>query len=469
MPDQGDPVRGVEERFAAAVEPGRPSGAPADADLARDLEIAAMLRALRPALSADADAKARVRARVMAALAADASPDSDPRGGPADPATPRLAASDSAPTEHLPVVPPAEGQPGTPADAPGGVASADPTTAMPSGVTAEAATTAGPSTSVLAEPDPVKALRPRRRRRHALPSRPSGRPGAPSARSRILFVGAAALLAVVAVAGGGIFASRDAVPGDALYGIKRAAEAAGGIFAAGDARGQRDLDLAVTRLDEIERMARSGAADPVLLQTAFQDFDAATSAGSRLVLTGADADHSAADLAAWSTQQTARLSALRGALPASAQPNADDSLYLLDRVHRRAVALAARASCPDPASGTVDDIGPMPATGPCGTARSTTGAASSEPSATDPAARTAPGSSSAQEPGAATPPQQDGGTDPGLVPGVSVGTSGDDGTSQAPTTTPAPPSGKNVDVPLPLPVPITVPPLVPGRPGVTLG
>ena len=47
MPDQGDPARGIEERFAAAVELGRPSGLPADDDLARDLEIAAMLRANR--------------------------------------------------------------------------------------------------------------------------------------------------------------------------------------------------------------------------------------------------------------------------------------------------------------------------------------------------------------------------------------------------------------------------------------
>ena len=73
----------------------------------------------------------------------------------------------------------------------------------------------------------------------------------------------AAALAVLAIAGGSVFASRDAVPGDALYGIKRAAEAAGGIFAGGEAaRGQHDLDLATTRLDEIERMARDGATDP---------------------------------------------------------------------------------------------------------------------------------------------------------------------------------------------------------------
>ena len=71
----------------------------------------------------------------------------------------------------------------------------------------------------------------------------------------------AALFAVLALAGGGVFASRDAVPGDPLYGIKRAAEAAGGIFAGGTSAELHDLDIAVTRLDEIERMARDGVTD----------------------------------------------------------------------------------------------------------------------------------------------------------------------------------------------------------------
>ncbi len=454
MLDQGDPIRGAEERFAAAVELGRPTSPPADAAadpaLARDLEVAEMLRALAPALSANADVKARARARVMAALAADGPSDSSTLAGDRFADGRRLPSPDSAPTEQLPVVTPAPEAP----------AEAAPVTA---------AHAAGPSTAVLTEPDLAKALRPRRRRRHALPSRPGARPGTPGIRSRIMVVGAAALLAVVAIAGGGIFASRDAVPGDPLYAIKRAAEAAGGIFASGDAsRGQRDLDLAVTRLDEIERMARSGSPDAALLQSSFQDFDAATSAGSRLVLSGADADHSTADLVTWSTQATARLSALHGALPASAQPDADDSLRLLDRVHRRAAALQARASCPESTSGAVDDLGPLPATGPC--ARAATAGTSA---GTNPAARTAPGSSNPQEPGAATAPQQqqqDGGSDPALLPGVNVRTSSDDDT--APTTTSAPNSAggkKNVDVPLPLPVPITVPPLVPGKPGLSLG
>src|SRR5436190_6104481 len=105
MPDQGDPLWGAEERFAEAVEPGRPSGPPAealDSELARELEIAGMLRALGPGFSASADAKSRVRARVMDALALDGPP-SD--GGGLAAARPADSAPSAAPTERLPVVP----------------------------------------------------------------------------------------------------------------------------------------------------------------------------------------------------------------------------------------------------------------------------------------------------------------------------------------------------------------------------
>ena len=255
MPDQGDPIWGAEERFAEAVELGRPSGTPADdPDLARDLEIAGMLRALGPGFSPSADAKARMRARVMGALAVDGPPSDGggiavgrPHGERFGRRTHRAAAGRRART--------------------GRRASrrhrCAPCPARPPKPPTRSSRATRRRTTVLAEPDLSRAARPRRRRRHALPSRPAARPATPSLARRVVTVGMAAALAVLAIAGGSVFASRDAVPGDALYGIKRAAEAAGGIFAGGEAaRGQHDLDLAATRLDEIERMARDGATDP---------------------------------------------------------------------------------------------------------------------------------------------------------------------------------------------------------------
>jgi Domain of unknown function (DUF5667) len=468
MPDQGDPMWGAEERFAEAVELGRPSNGPVDAELARDLEIAEMFRALGPSLSAGSDAKARVRARVMAALAVDGPPSNggsrapearlsapETLSAPQELSAPqKLSAPDSTPTEQLPVIP-AEGEPFD--DAPEDDTPA--TTRL--AVTARSAD-ADRSTAVLSEPDILKALRPGRRRRHALPSRPSARPAAVAAsmRRRVMVVGAAALLAVIAIAGGGVFASRGSLPGDPLYGIKRAAEAAGGIFAGGNAsKAQRDLDLASTRLDEIEEMVHESA-DPELISSAIQDFDDATTSGSRLVLSGDDAEHTYADLATWSTRAAARLSALRSSLPASTQSAADDSLRLLNRVHQRATALAARSSCSQVTSGAVDDLGPLPATGAC-VARTATGGSAP---ASDPAARRVSGSSNAQETGRpSSTPQRDGSSDPAVAPDASAGTSPDDESGSTKTTTEAPPSSKNAGLPLPLPIPITVPPLVPGK------
>jgi len=446
MPDQGDPIRGAEERFAEAVELGRPSSTPADdPDLARDLEIAGMLRALGPGLSPSADAKARMRARVMSALAVDGPPSSG--GGIAVGRHDEGAAG--APTEVLPIVAPAPPE------------SVEPTPLRAVPAAAEA-TEAG--TAVLAEPDLTRAVRPRRRRRHALPSRPAARPGTPSLARRVVTVGMAAALAVLAIAGGSVFASRDAVPGDALYGIKRAAEAAGGIFAGGAAaRGQHDLDLAATRLDEIERMARDGATDPAAYASAFQEFDNATRAGTRQVLAGADPDRSAGDLARWATQQTARLSALRASLPSASQSDADDALRLLDRVHDRAVAVAARSGCAQVTANATDDLGPLPAQGSCTASRQATPGGSAP---TDRARAVAP--TTAQGGGQA---QESDGSDPALVPADQAGSDGQNrvATTQANSSESSSDDQRNVNAPLPLPVPITVPPLLPGKPGGLLG
>jgi len=446
MPDQGDPIRGAEERFAEAVELGRPSSTPADdPDLARDLEIAGMLRALGPGLSPSADAKARMRARVMSALAVDGPPSN---GGGIAVGRPGAGAA-GAPTEVLPIVAPAQAETVEPT----------PLRAVPA---AAEATEAG--TAVLAEPDLTRAVRPRRRRRHALPSRPAARPGTPSLARRVVTVGMAAALAVLAIAGGSVFASRDAVPGDALYGIKRAAEAAGGIFAGGAAaRGQHDLDLAATRLDEIERMARDGATDPAAYASAFQEFGNATRAGTRQVLAGADPDRSAGDLARWATQQTARLSALRASLPSTSQSDADDALRLLDRVHDRAVAVAARSGCAQVTANATDDLGPLPAQGPCTATRQATPGGSTP---TDRARAVAP--TTAQGGGQA---QESDGSDPALVPADQAGSDGQNRAATTPANSSESSSDdqRSVNAPLPLPVPITVPPLLPGKPGGLLG
>lgn len=473
MPDRDDPVSGDAEWFAEAVEPARRMGARtpvrADALRARDLEIVALLRALGSAGAADSsadcpaapradgvparlgttaeggdlsatrmwvEAKARVRARVLATLA---EPPSD--GREAAP-TPRHATSDGTPTEALPVLSsstfagsPAEQTAVLPRAVPGPTVSR--TAGSPTGLRAAALRTAAVRTAAL---------------RTAISRRPAGRQGAVprSATRRITIVGAATLLSAIVVAASAVLASRNAVPGDPLYGVKRAAEAAGGLLATSDGpRGRRDLHLAATRLDEIERMAHD--ADPALLRSALHDLDAAAVSGSRLALTnGGDPDgtQNSVDLAAWAAEQTVRLSTLRATLPRSAQLDVDDALRLLDRVHRRAVALAARSGCASVTSGAVDDLGPLPTDAPCGARPSSPTPPTvtpPDPAAADPADGP-PGSAPADGPAAGpeTTAAAPGADTTAPAPSRSTGAPGSGaGTSTAPDTTqdPAGPVG----------------------------
>ncbi len=456
MPAEQGPAGRDAERFAMAVEQGTPPGSVADdPELARDLEIAAMLSVSGDAFAPRPDEKARARQHLMARLAQIDS------GSATTPAAGRVGDDDD--TAVMPVV-------------------------APAGTLVEARPDGDPdATTVRRRPG-------RRASRHAMPSRPAGRPGARSAARgigrRAVLVGTAALLAVVAVAGGSVFASRNALPGDALYGVKRVAESAGLAMTFDDtAKGRRQLQLATRRIDEVEQLAARGpaAASPELIQSTIKDFDSSTGAGSRtLLLTTDDAGHGAAlgDLRAWAGEQTARLSVLRSALPTAVVPGADSSISLLGRILGRTEALGYRSSCTQVTSGVVDDLGPLPAQGACtplpegvtgGAPAGSTG--HSGVTGTDPApsGRSATGGPGSDTPGTIAPATND-----GTVPGeTGADPRSDTGTATPPTTTSAPSGGGNapgpapvpvpVPVPLPLVPPIQLPPLLPGQPGITIG
>lgn len=437
-----DPGRDA-ERFATAIEQGRTPGSVADAGLARDLEIAAMLRSAGEAYAPRPDEKARARARLMAMLAQPEAEATAPLGRPGS----RTA---DAPTTVMPVV------------------------------TAVRPVAGNPDV----EPAPLSRAG-RRAGRHTMPrstsSRPAGRAGGSSRSAarglgrRAFAIGAAALVAFVAVAGGGIFASRDALPGDALYAVKRVAESAGlAMTFDKTAKARRQLELATTRLDEVGQLVRSDptriTTDPQLVQSAIRDFDSSTGDGSRALMAADDAGGAAAlgDLRAWAGEQAAKLSVLRSALPTSTVAGADSSISLLDRLLGRTQALSDRSNCAQVTSGTVDDLGPLPASGTCSPrAGDPAGTASPErpggTAGTDPSSPEATGGSG----GPSTAPRT---SDPGqgLLPGTDAPGTSTGAPSGTPTTAP---SGGNVQVPVPLPLlpPITLPPLLPGLPGVTIG
>ncbi|GAA1398008.1 hypothetical protein GCM10009613_51560 [Pseudonocardia kongjuensis] len=298
----------------------------------------------------------------------------------------------------------------------------------------------------------------------------------PSIRKRFgVVVGGFAALAVIA--GVTSTVSRDALPGDAMYGVKRASESVGGVFTVGEqAEADRQLDLARSRVDELENLiARATPPSPTAVAAAMKDFDRATSTGSRLMLTGAGAEGSdaarLAELRTWAAAQSGRITGLQEQLPAESRPETAEAIQLLDRVLARAEALRANSGCIADSGGTVDDLGPVP--GECrpgsggapdasrqsATATPDGGSSSANP---DPTSETAGPETSS--PGTSEAPTSTGAPDSGLP---LLGGSGPS-TSSSPSSSPSESSSSTPSDDRLLP-PITIPPLLPGLGPVTIG
>ncbi|GAA3246714.1 hypothetical protein GCM10017691_55090 [Pseudonocardia petroleophila] len=453
------------EQLDAAIEQGTPPGSVADPELARDLEIVAMLRSRRAAYdphpAARSDAKQRMMAALLAAQAEDRAAQAAPVPHPAELTAP------------LPSV----------AGAPSPVIGATDETAVIGRVTDDDldADTGSPAEAPSVEAPVVRSARPGR---HSLPTRPgsrarsraANRPPSRGLRRRFAMVGAAAMVALVAIATAGNFASRSALPGDALYGVKRASEDTGLAFTFDDTeRAQRYLALATTRLDEVEQLVQLGAGatsvDPALVENAMRDFDLSTGEGSRMLLGAEDAAGAPelGDLRTWAAEQAARLSVLRSSLPVSAVPEADTSLALLDRLVGRTEALEARTSCSEVTSNTVDDLGRLPAEGTCSPRAQVTDDPTTTVDESVAPTTTPDGTSTTTTPDGTTAPETTTPGSGGLLPDLgpdglplpgSEGLSTSGGSSEG---------DSQVSVPLPLVPPIQLPPLLPGLPGVSIG
>jgi Domain of unknown function (DUF5667) len=191
------------------------------------------------------------------------------------------------------------------------------------------------------------------------------------------------LLAVFALLlTGALLLSRTTLPGDSLYGLKRASENVQLSLTSGDgARGKEYLTLAKRRVDEAAKLlARSGASGPAaagsinahtagLITGTLTDGDSDLRNASRL-LTGRAARTSSADplqtLLKWSPGQASRLTAIANRIPAGALHNrAVSSKLLTDRVLERANRLHADLGCNCLIQTSSDDLGPLPCTSPC--------------------------------------------------------------------------------------------------------
>ena len=88
------------------------------------------------------------------------------------------------------------------------------------------------------------------------------------------------LLAQVVIAGILLAASRDALPGDGLYGIKRVAEAVGQSLTFDEsAKAGRQLELATLRLDEVVLLTGHRDVGAETLAAAGRDVGSAARAG----------------------------------------------------------------------------------------------------------------------------------------------------------------------------------------------
>lgn len=395
------------ERFARAADASPAPHDEPDPTLAGQTAVVALLRRLAGEIVPDAGARERMRARALAEVAA---PGTNGSG---------------APSPHPRTKPGPRG--GGPPTAPGG-------------------------------------------------GRPPGRTA--GTRGRLVIALGAAFCLVLALCGMTLLLSRGALPGDPLYAVRRTVESATlGLTSGVDARGRRHLEFAANRVSDVESLAarhpdpsNSPVGDYL---TALADFTADAAAGSS-DLTGyatTNAPGALGDLRGWADTQAGRLRAVRDRLPAPARTGDDTSVALLGRISHRAGALAARTDCYTVTSGRSDDLGVLPATGPCdrapvGVTNAPVSGATPHVAMPTPTAATAPIVAGTAPVGSAAPtPSRGGGPAPSgptavpapvlpVVPGPSV--------PPPPTTPPV------LTLPLPLPG-LNVPTLLPGLPGVRIG
>jgi hypothetical protein len=325
-------------------------------------------------------------------------------------------------------------------------------------------------------PSPRAGERPGDRRPASKPgpssphSRATGRASRRAALSGVrgrFAVAAVAVLALVgSLAGMSLLLARDALPGDALYGVKRSAEAAAlGLTFGDEPKALKHLEFAAARVSEIETLARRypdpDDAPVGAYLTALTDFENDATAGSRQLIalaTGTDG-RLLGSLRDWSTQQASRLEDVAPRLPVAARNREGATRALLDKITARAEALLARMDCFQITSGSHDDIGALPATGECGRPPLAPKSGVPTPSVPAPTDNSVPptGPEVPSPPLPSSTPTQ--GLPPVPVPGATVSV-------PAPTDPPTAPPGTETPEQPPL---IQLPPLLPGLPGLGIG
>jgi hypothetical protein len=180
------------------------------------------------------------------------------------------------------------------------------------------------------------------------------------ARGAILVGIAAGAIAVSGISA----ASENAVPGDALYGMKRSTERAQLALASSDiSRGQLFLDFARTRVGEAAKLR----GDRIGYSAVLDDMDADSRQGVRLLTSAAVQRAEPGSLDTLNTFVSSQRRAVRGLLDGSTRVDRERtqrSLLLLDSIRERSDDLRAAITCGLPAPTASDALGPAPSACP---------------------------------------------------------------------------------------------------------
>ncbi|GAB2824262.1 DUF5667 domain-containing protein [Lentzea nigeriaca] len=269
------------------------------------------------------------------------------------------------------------------------------------------------------------------------------------ARARLAVAAAAVLCLLMSLGGMSVLLSRDALPGDPLYGVKRTTESASiGLTFGDESRALKHLEFAASRVTEMETLA-DRSADQSAQLTALADLNSDAVEGARQFTTYATSSDEKAlpALREWALAQYVKLGTLRPRLPGDAGAHADTTMWLLASIAQRAHDLAARAGCAAVVSGSSDKLGPLPSKDECASV------------VTD------PNSSSGRNPSSVgpTPSSKPSSSAPSTQPTQSVQQgSGVPPVSQPGTSTPQATDKPGITIPLPLPLPSISLPLLPG-------
>ncbi len=206
-------------------------------------------------------------------------------------------------------------------------------------------------------------------------ARSPNRPGLVRRIRRPLIAVAGSALVLIMLLGLAVWISSSALPGQSLYGVKRASENFQLSLAGDDAsKGKAYLDQASRRAKEAARLVGGSTDDPTshassLIRSTLATADADTRSGASLLSTVAINQRSASSLTLvsdWARDQASRLADLHARLPAgTARSQSEISIALVRKAADRAAQLARELGCGCLSTSRADELGPLPCTS-CG-------------------------------------------------------------------------------------------------------